>query len=345
MVTVSIIVPVHNSVAYLDRCVQSCLKQTLEDIELILVDDASSDDSPALIREYAEAYPDRVVGIYLPENIRQGGARNRGLEAAQGEYIAFVDSDDWVDPEFCRCLYAAAKEAKADMVGETSLYVEYGEETKLQVLDYRTSPLTDPQELHQYMVSCGYFWNRIYKREWLLENGVFFPERLAFEDSYFNTIAALYATSVVAVDAGFYHYYQSADSTVRSKGKPHLYDKIAIAELIWTDCKAWGLYEAYRDEIDIKCISILANTLFYICLESFERPNKKKMAALRNVLWKHGKEWFRNPYLKELPAVLRVFLRLNTISPLLAVSAYWGGLHKWIELASVAHKKIQKRKR
>ena len=345
MIAVGIIIPVHNSMSYLDKCMQSCLGQTLSETEIILVDDASTDASPELIFDYVQKYPNRVKGIFLRENIRQGGARNRGLAAAEGEYVAFVDSDDWIEPDFCEQLYRAAVNASADMAGEKGLFLEYDNDRIAQALTYKSAHLKEPGELYGYMSCCGYFWNRIYRRAWLLENNIWFPERLAFEDSYFNTMTALYADSVVTVEGAFYHYYQSAGSTVRSRGESHLYHKIDIAECIWADCKERGLYPKHRDEIDIKCISILANTLLYICFGSFDRVERAQLERIRQVLRKHKKEYRKNPFYSELPRTQRWFLRLNMLSPNMAILCYWAGLQKWNETVEMVFRKIQKRMR
>lgn len=99
-IEVSIIVPVYNVEKYLNRCIESLLNQTYKNIEIILVNDASPDNSIAIMKEYEKKYPDIIKCIYLTKNVRQGGARNRGLKIAKGKFICFVDSDDWVDSDY-----------------------------------------------------------------------------------------------------------------------------------------------------------------------------------------------------------------------------------------------------
>ena len=99
-IEVSVIVPVYNVEKYLNRCVESLLNQTYKNIEIILVNDASPDNSIAIMKEYEKKYPDIIKCIYLTKNVRQGGARNRGLKIAKGKFICFVDSDDWVDSDY-----------------------------------------------------------------------------------------------------------------------------------------------------------------------------------------------------------------------------------------------------
>ena len=133
MVKVSIIVPIHNSQSYLHKCVDSLLAQTLEEIEIILVDDCSGDNSRELIDNYVNQNPNKVRKLFLQENLRQGGARNRGMSIAQGEYLCFVDSDDFIEPDTCRVLYDSA--GGADMCG-ADYYIDSGTEVKNRDISY-----------------------------------------------------------------------------------------------------------------------------------------------------------------------------------------------------------------
>ena len=116
MVKVSIIVPIYNVEKYLRRCVDSLVNQTLKDIEIILINDASPDHCDDIMHEYERRYAEKVKCIYLKENIRQGGARNRGLEIAKGEYVTFVDSDDFADVTMCEKMYQEACRGDFDIV-------------------------------------------------------------------------------------------------------------------------------------------------------------------------------------------------------------------------------------
>ena len=115
----SIIVPVYNMVAdgKLEFCMESLLAQTIEDYEIIAVDDKSTDNSLEVLRRYEAQYPDKVKVVASPNNRRQGGAKNLGLRAATGEWLGFVDSDDWISHDYYEKLFAKAEETGADIVG------------------------------------------------------------------------------------------------------------------------------------------------------------------------------------------------------------------------------------
>ena len=115
----SVIVPVYNMASgdKLSWCLDSLVNQTVRDYEIIAVDDCSTDDSLKILREYERKFPDKVRVIASPENRRQGGAKNLGLSQAAGEWIGFIDSDDWVTPDYYEKLLARGEETGADMVG------------------------------------------------------------------------------------------------------------------------------------------------------------------------------------------------------------------------------------
>lgn len=116
MVKISIVVVVYNVEEYLRDCLESLVNQTMEDIEIIVVNDDSPDHSDIIMREYEEKYPTKVRCIYLEKNLCLGGARNKGILVAKGEYIMFVDSDDYVDVSMCQKLYNVAMKKNADIV-------------------------------------------------------------------------------------------------------------------------------------------------------------------------------------------------------------------------------------
>ena len=115
----SVIVPVYNMAAgdKLTWCIDSLVHQTISDYEIIAVDDCSTDHSLEILRDYERRYPDKFYVIASRENKKQGGAKNLGLERAKGDWIGFIDSDDWITPDFYEKLLAQAEETGADMVG------------------------------------------------------------------------------------------------------------------------------------------------------------------------------------------------------------------------------------
>ena len=135
MIKVSVIVPCYNTAKYLPKCIESLLAQTLKEIELIFVNDCSPDNSIEILREYESKYPGVIRVIDSPINLRQGGARNLGINAARGEYIGFVDSDDYVMPYMFEKLYNEGIRGDYDTVGSHYLCVDqdYNETKKKKI--------------------------------------------------------------------------------------------------------------------------------------------------------------------------------------------------------------------
>lgn len=339
MIKISVIVPVHNSASYLHKCVDSLLAQTLEDIEIILVDDCSADNSRDLIAAYAETHPGKVVPHYLPENLRQGGARNAGMAIARGEYVAFVDSDDFVEPDLCKVLCESA--AGADMCGADYWIDRNGDLTDVNLTYGEGREMTDERKA-VFLSGCGYFWSRIYRKDFLEEFGLKFPEKTFYEDAYFNFLTALYARTAVKAPGRFYHYYQNPDSTMHSRNKPHQYERIAIPSLIIGACRDRGIYERYRDIIDRKYISMQMTSICYTCLGQFDRPDHRQLARIRRAVKAECPKFRKNPYYKKEPFQLRVYLRLTLVSPRLAVLVHradWA-----VELLAIVTGKLKRRK-
>ena len=101
MIKISIIIPVYNVEKYLDKCIFSCVNQTLEEIEVIVINDASPDACNSIMNKYQREYPNKIINIFLDKNLRQGGARNKGIKIARGEYLCFVDGDDYIAYDTC----------------------------------------------------------------------------------------------------------------------------------------------------------------------------------------------------------------------------------------------------
>lgn len=323
---ISIIIPVYNTEKYLKRCIDSCLNQSLRDIEIILIDDCSQDGSRDIILDYANSYPDKVKYIFQKENHRQGAARNRGMEIAEGEYLAFVDSDDWVEPDMCELLYKKAKETDADMVGANYL-LSWNDKDEIKNLNITPDICgkMDTYKKGEYIKLYGMFWTRLYKQSFLLKNNLKFPEDTFYEDAFFNFYSVLYSERIEHINKAFYHYYQENQSTVRSRNNPRQYERINLAESILTFGKNHKELEQYNDIIEYKYLYMQGANLLYTCLGLFDNPNVHEMKKIRNAIRIH-KLYKCNEY-KNLPKEMRFFLKLNDVSRRLCVVVYKSGFY------------------
>ena len=223
-VKISIIVPVFNVEKYLAECLNSLINQTLKDIEIICVDDGSTDSSPLILEEFHNK--DERVKIIRQENSGVSVARNNGIAIAQGEYIGFVDSDDWVDKDFFEKLYNASQKYDVDIaVGD---FYRRGKILKTKRLKYKKEKvfITPADKMKAvYAPKYNYVWNKIYRRESLLKINIPFEENRYYEDIIWLVQVIYFLNGLVTVPNTFYHYRKNEGSIVTQKSRKHAEDR------------------------------------------------------------------------------------------------------------------------
>lgn len=219
VIKVSVIVPVYNSARYLPKSLESILEQTLTDIEVICVDDCSTDGS----LEYIESIHDpRLRVVNLPGNKGAGVARNTGMDVASGEYIYFMDSDDWIDRDYLEVLSKVADSENRNIVLNTNFKREYKEgESGLAVRHDPKEGLLAPGRYPASTAQAYAFpslWIRLYRRKFLIDNDIRFPETLRrSEDVYFTSLAGLLESEAFVIQGPCYHYLQRESSLSASR--------------------------------------------------------------------------------------------------------------------------------
>ncbi|MCD8096963.1 MAG: glycosyltransferase [Lachnospiraceae bacterium] len=214
---VSIIVPVYNTKNYLARCVDSLLGQDYENLEVLLIDDGSTDGSEALLDEYQEK--DARVRVIHQENAGVSLSRNRAIEAARGEYIRFVDSDDWLPENATSLLVGAAEEAGCDMVIADFYRVsgtrmsQKGDIDEDQVMDrveFAAHMIENPADFYY-----GVLWNKLFRRSIIMDHGIRMDAELSWcEDFLFNLEYIRYAETFRAIQEPVYYYLKRKNSLV-----------------------------------------------------------------------------------------------------------------------------------
>ena len=234
---ISIIIPVYNVEKYLRECLDSCVNQTLEDVEIICVDDCSTDNSYKILEEYQQK--DHRIKIFKQEtNKKQGATRNKGLEVATGEYIWFVDSDDYIDPKACQILYDAIKEFDVDILCFSALRFSETDDLRRFYYDkyYHQGiqinkiyhPKTNWQKLCFSNLKVSP-WSYITKTE-IIKN-FRFREGVFYEDADFTPILLASVDSFCYIPYSAYFYRTNLDSTTQTSiSKNKLEDRIAVAE-------------------------------------------------------------------------------------------------------------------
>lgn len=284
----SIIVPVYNMTAdnKLEYCINSLLNQTISDYEVLAVDDASTDESLSVLRGLESRHPDVLKVLALEENHRQGGAKNAGLDVCRGDYIGFVDSDDWVLPDMYERLIAAAEEADADMAACNLTHVyEHTMEAAENVpgMDQDMNGELVPDKLKRLIFHSGALVCRVYRRHMFMEPELRFPEHMFYEDNAIGTELLFRAKRIAYLNEPLYFYLQNAQSTVHTISEEKCRDRMEAMRIMVQMAKAGGYLEPYYAELEYKFINLFyQNTLF----SYMQGKQRKKLSFIRNM----GKE-------------------------------------------------------
>ncbi len=302
----SVIVPVYNmaSDGKLEYCLESLVHQTLQDLEMIAVDDASTDNSLQILRRYEADYPEKFRVIHYGKNKRQGGAKNEGLKAARGEWIGFIDSDDWVTPDFYEKLIGKAEETGADVVGcDYSLVSEHTMQPG-KVIQNNTDGQTGicTKEQHQKLVMRpGSMVIKVYRGSMIRENGLGFPEGIFYEDNCAGTVWMLYCRRFEKINEPLYYYYQHNVSTVHYISEEKCRDRMTAAELMVMECSSRGFLSEYRPEIEFRFAETYYITTLFSYMSGVKHRKLSFLAELRDGMKKYFPDFEKNPYyLKEI---------------------------------------------
>ena len=260
MCRVSVIVPVYQVEAYLPRCLDSILAQTFADYELILVDDGTKDNCPAIMQAYAQR-DSRIRQIHK-ENGGLSSARNAGLDAARGEYIAFVDSDDYVAPQWLEDVVRTADETGAQQVlynyalvvngQEQGPYLRFASET----IDMDRLGLDN--YFYRYWMPYRHgqeAWSKLYRRSVIEENGLRFApnDEIFAEDTLFSAMYLMHTHTIAALSAPYVYYVQRGDSLMGMK-KPRLARRLmTLSVRLWEYARACGRFDEIKNVLPVLC--------------------------------------------------------------------------------------------
>lgn len=302
--TLSIIVPVFNMAAEgkLEYCLDSLVNQTITDYEIIAVDDCSTDNSLEILRSYEETYSSKFKVIASVDNRKQGGAKNLGLEQAKGDWIGFIDSDDWVTPDFYEKLLSSAKETGADIAG-CDYHLTYEHSMKIGQVVHNNKPeqagSLNKEKYRSLILDSGSLVVKIYKRHIIFDYPNRFPEHIFYEDNAISNSWMLRAKRFAYLQEPLYYYYQHDTSTVHTITKERCEDRMEAARVMVREAREFNFLEEYYPEIESSF-----TTLFYVnTLFSYMAGVKKKEFGFIRELGKEMKETFpdfmENPYYQE----------------------------------------------
>lgn len=281
MTKVSIIVPVYNVEKYLKRCLDSLVNQTLKDIEIICINDGSTDGSLAILNEYVRN-DDRIV-VINQENSGQSVARNRGIDVAKGEYLGFVDSDDWVSEDYFEKLHNSAIQNNAEIA--VGGIIRLHKFNRRKFLTFAKETVTNDVNLKFELCDMpekSYVWNKIYKSSKLKEIGLKFEEGIVFEDCIFTPQALFYFDKMVTVPDTYYFYWRRSDSTVTRK------DGKSRVDGVYAHDKAQKFIEEHNIDISAHKPDCYRVKLFGLTVFKIRKKGPRKQYILFNII-KFGK--------------------------------------------------------
>lgn len=250
MKKISVIIPCYNVSLFIDRCMESLEKQTIgiENLEIILVNDASKDATLGKLLLWEMKYPESIMVIPLQENVRQGAARNIAIDYSHGDYLAFLDADDWIVPSALMRVYNAAAESGAEIVQYLSSMVSTGPENDTRSIESGAGDVfikfNSNEDRINFFKSNGSeraCWDKLFLRSFIMQNHLRFAEGVLDEEYLFTTHACLLAKKYYAVNEYLHRYFQNAISTLHNLAKDpvHRDDHARV----W-----YALYSALRDE-------------------------------------------------------------------------------------------------
>lgn len=297
----SIIVPVYNMIGdgKLKYCLDSLVNQTITDYEIIAVDDCSTDDSFQLLKEYEKSFPDKFIAIHSAVNKKQGGAKNIGLSVAKGEWIGFIDSDDWITLDMYEKMLSKANETGADMVGcDYHLTAEHSMEIGQVVHNNKQEQtgILDREKYRSLILDSGSLVVKIYKRDIILGIDSRFPEGIFYEDNALSNTWMLRATNFAYIEEPMYYYYQHGESTVHTINKKQCEDRMEAGRIMIEEAKKFGYLEEYKPEIEISfTVLFYVNTLFSYMI-GMKRKEYGFIKAMGVEMKKIFPDFQQNPY-------------------------------------------------
>lgn len=290
-IKVSIIVPIYNVSKYIEQCLNSLINQTLHDIEIILVDDCGTDDSIVKAEKFAQK--DKRIRI-VHNKVNQGlsESRNNGLKYAKGEYVAFLDSDDFVDVEYYQVLYNIAKNSDADIAYSNVAF--YYSENNINYDGWfydrlflnKPAIVISPEDKNSIICSCC-CWNKLYRRQFIEKYNFVFPKKLYIEDIPYTFFSVMLANKLVGISDVNVYYRQRQDSIMSTAKKDKKsFDIFAIFDFIDNVFPKYVRYcadiDKYQKILDVlkiqniygwymKCPQIYKNNFYKLMVKEFNK--------------------------------------------------------------------------
>lgn len=292
---VSVIIPLYNAHEYIRACLDSVLAQTLQDLEVLCVDDGSTDDSYAILQEYAAK--DSRVRVYTKENGGAGAARNFALPLVTGEYLSILDADDFFEPTMLEKSYREASERAADVVvfgcdfydNESDTYRSCNYSIRHSLLPGNNPFNAREVKEDVFKLFVGWAWDKLFRTEFVRQNNLFFQEQRTTNDMLFVFRGLIHADSIYVLDEVLAHHRRGVESLSVTREKSWMCFYNALIALR-DDLKTSGCYERFERDYKNYCV--------HFCLWNLDTLKEPTHTLLYNKL---REEWFEELGLLEHP--------------------------------------------
>ena len=294
---VSIVALVYNLQDYLPRCLDALVGQTLQEIEILCVDDGSTDNAPQIIEEYAKRYPDKIK-VFHKENGGEFTTRNYGLQRAKGEYVTFVDTDDYVEKDWAEKLYTAAKTNDADIAvcAFERIDMATGNVVGKDMTNFgAVTRQVNPKDDFVLFINPAP-WNKIYRREKIQEFS-FLPLR-GFNDTLFFISSLTKIKTITFVPEVLYHYYLRYNSQIHTINKKDVENLKKYLLQVKELYRQKGQYEQMQNILDMMALIHLGISVMYRLSYDKQVNMKKEMKETISYLDKEFPTWRTSPFLK-----------------------------------------------
>ena len=290
---ISVIIPAYNTVNYIKKCLDSLIYQTISDIEVIIVDDASTENMNDVYIEYLN-YPN-VILVKNEKHTGPGGARNKGLEIANGEYIGFCDSDDWIELNALEKVTSAMDRCNCD-IGIYSMERIYGNESSFNICKYENEHIFNSDMatrifLQQYDVGIDiphHCTNKVFRKKFLDHINAKFEENIYFQGKLFCLYTFLKATSIICVPDVKYKHFKRANSIIQSFDEKHLYDfrqSMLIAKDYLIQANMFESYKFYYYKFcEVSLDTIIKEIFEFVSSESQRKKYLREAIDIMNSL-------------------------------------------------------------
>lgn len=289
---ISIIVPIYNAKQYLAKCIESILNQTYQNIEVILVNDGSKDNSLEICKEYA-ARDSRII-VIDKQNAGVALARNTGLQVATGKYIGFVDPDDWLELDMYEKLHEGIKKSSYPIclcnyfkdTKKRSIPKKFAfKETQLDAEMVRKKVIPDmigmDELTSKYVNIMGCVWRGLYERQFIEENNLHFEAGITIMEDLVFMVQALLKSEGVQIESGvYYHYVQNPKSVLHSYNKKIWEDQMRVHDLLEKSVREAGMEEEVRNRLDLRYIGMV---LVALRNETFVKNNQELKERFVNI--------------------------------------------------------------